>query len=261
MAYSGTLTNDNDAVTLNLPSGSATVLMQFTGNLSGTILFEASSDNVTWVSVQASQGLTIASSTTTTTGNWRASVAGYDWFRVRSHPVAGGTCTVLLSASAEVHNIAVTNPSTTPAALGQGTMAQSLPVVIASDQSAFVVNPPAPTENTFLTSASRTTTQTQADQTNAVFKGVCVILDVTIIGTGNITLEIDAKDPTSGKYYVLLTGAAVSSNTTNTYTVYPSIVNTANVSASNVLPKTWRIKVTANNANAVTYSVGYNLLP
>ena len=150
-----------------------------------------------------------------------------------------------------------------PTALGQALMAASMPVVIASDQSAVPVTMPAPTENTYLTSASRTTTQTQADQTNTLFRGICVILDVTVNagGSGSITLEIDAKDPTSGKYYSLLTGAAVVTVTTNTYTVYPSAANTANVSASGVLPKTYRIKVTANNANPVTYTVGYNLLP
>lgn len=148
-----------------------------------------------------------------------------------------------------------------PIALGQGLMAASMSVAIASDQSAVPVTLPVPTENQYLASGSRNSTQTQADQTNTLYRGIAVILDVTVIGTGNITLEIDAKDSVSGKYYVLLTGAAVSSNSTNVYTVYPSIVNTANVSASNVLPKTWRIKVTANNGNAVTYSVGYNLLP
>lgn len=107
-----------------------------------------------------------------------------------------------------------------------------------------------------LASAARTTTQTQADQTNSGGRGIIVVLDVTVIGTGNITLEIDGKDPVSGKYYAILTGAAVSSNSTNIYRVYPGLTAAANATANDVLPRTWRVKVTANNANAVTYSVG-----
>lgn len=118
-----------------------------------------------------------------------------------------------------------------------------------------------PVEVTYLTSAGRTTTQTQADQSNPGYKGIAVILDMTSVGTGSVTLEIDGKDPLSGKYVSLLTGAAVTTNVTNVYTVYPALVAVANVTASAALWKTFRIKVTANNANSATYTVGYVLLP
>ena len=113
---------------------------------------------------------------------------------------------------------------------------------------------------TLLASAARTTTQTVADQTNYNARGIIVVLDMTVVGTGSVTLEIDAKDPVSGKYYAVLTGAAVTTNSTNVYTVYPGNTVTANVSASTVLPRTWRVKVTANNANSATYSVGAMLI-
>lgn len=116
-------------------------------------------------------------------------------------------------------------------------------------------------EVSYLASAARTTTQTQGDQTNPGHKGIAVTLDVTSAGTGSITLEIDVKDPVSGKYVPLLTGAAVVTNVTNTYTVFPGAPATANVSANAQLWRTFRIKVTANNANTITYSVGYVLLP
>lgn len=257
MAYSGTLTNDNDTVTQAITGVENFALVTISGTFSGmTILFEVSKDGVTYSAAQGVSGATVATSTTTT-GNWKVEIGGYNYFQVRSHPVSTGSATINFTFGVGT----VAPLATQPAALGQGASAASVPVVIASDQSAFIVNPVAPTENTYLASAGRTTTQTQGDQTNTLFKGICVILDMTVVGTGSVTLEIDAKDPTSGKYYVLLTGAAVVTNVTNTYTVYPSIVNTANVSASNVLPKTWRLKVTANNANSATYSVGYNLLP
>jgi len=114
--------------------------------------------------------------------------------------------------------------------------------------------------NTLLASAARTTTQTGDDVTNTTYRGVRVILDTTAVGTGSVTLKIEGKD-NLGVYYTLLTGAAVTTVSTNIYTVYPGLAATANVSTSNVLPKTWRIVVTANNANTQTYSVTYDLIP
>ncbi len=116
-------------------------------------------------------------------------------------------------------------------------------------------------DGTYLTSASRTTTQTQGDQTNPGARGIAVVLDVTSAGTGDITLTIEGKDPASGKYVVLLAGVSVTTNSTNTYTLFPGATVAANVSENATLWRKWRIKVTANNANAMTYTVGYVLLP
>lgn len=119
---------------------------------------------------------------------------------------------------------------------------------------------PVNAEGVFLTSGSRSTTQTMADQTNLLRSGIRVVVVTTVIGTGSITLAIQAKDPASGNYVTMLTGAAIVTNTTNTYLVYPGAANTANVSANDRLPLTWRLLVTHNNGNAATYSVGYMLL-
>lgn len=117
------------------------------------------------------------------------------------------------------------------------------------------------TTATLLASAARTTTQTSADIVNYNARGIAVVLDMTAVGSGpSVTLTINGKDPASGKYYTLLAGAAVTTVTTNTYTVYPGMTVAANVSASAPLPRVFQIVVTANNANAGTYSVGYNLI-
>lgn len=113
---------------------------------------------------------------------------------------------------------------------------------------------------TLLASASRTTTQTSADLIN--YNGLSaldIILDATVIGTGSITISINGKDPASGKYYNILTGAAVVTNSTNRYRVNPHLAAVTNSIAQDILPRVFQIVVTANNANAVTYSVGYNL--
>jgi hypothetical protein len=111
-----------------------------------------------------------------------------------------------------------------------------------------------------IAAAGATTSQTGADQTNYNGRGIQVVLDMTTVGTGSVTLTIQGKDAASGKYYTLLAGAAVTTNSTNVYTVYPGAPTTANVSASVPLPRVWRVITTANNANATTYTVGASVL-
>lgn len=116
------------------------------------------------------------------------------------------------------------------------------------------------TNVTLLSSASRTTNQTGADTTNYNHRGIHVVLDMTTVGTGSVTLTIEGKDEASGKYYTILAGAAVTTNSTNVYKVFPGATAAANAVANDVIPRTFRITVTANNANAATYSVGYSLI-
>lgn len=114
---------------------------------------------------------------------------------------------------------------------------------------------------TLLASSSRTTTQTSADLYNPYAKGIQVVLDMTVVTAGpSVTLTINGKDPASGKYYNLLTGAAVTTVTTNVYRIYPGLTAVANATVSDNVPLVFQIVVTANNANAGTYSVGYNLI-
>lgn len=111
-----------------------------------------------------------------------------------------------------------------------------------------------------ITATGATTTQTGADQTNFNGRGLKVVLDMTTVGTGSVTLTIQGKDATSGKYYTLLAGAAVVTISTNVYEVYPGVAVAANVSANATLPRTWRVIATANNANATTYTIGASVI-
>lgn len=114
---------------------------------------------------------------------------------------------------------------------------------------------------TYLTSAARTTTQTQGDQTNTGrWRGILVYTNVTSAGTGSITVTVDWKDPVTGNYIHLNTGTAIIANGSQTITIYPGQTAAGALTNSITLPRTFRILVTANNANSVTYSVGYVLL-
>ena len=115
------------------------------------------------------------------------------------------------------------------------------------------------TSSTWLASASRTTTQTSADIDTSNFQNLIVTVVTTVIGTGSITLTINAKDPASGTYRLLLAGVPITTNTTNVYKVTRNLAAVANVSALDDLPEFIQLVMTANNANAATYSVGYDL--
>ncbi len=76
----------------------------------------------------------------------------------------------------------------------------------------------------------------------------------------SLTLSVTGTDPASGASVTLLTGAAVTSISTNSYRIYPGLTAVANATASDVLPKTWKVTVTHGGSVASTYSVGACLL-
>ena len=115
------------------------------------------------------------------------------------------------------------------------------------------------TETTLLASSARTTTQTSADIVNFNGTQLIVVLDMTVVGTGSVTVSIDGKDSASGKYYNILTGVPIIVNSTNRYRIGRTLALVANSVAQDYLPRVFRIVVTANNANSATYSVGYNI--
>jgi len=112
---------------------------------------------------------------------------------------------------------------------------------------------------TILASAARTAaTVTSPDFTNNQWRGIIIILNVSVATAGNYTITIQGKDPVSGNYYPILTGAAVSTVSTNVYTIYPGTTAAANVSASTVLPRIWRVSLAGAASQNLTFSVaGY----
>ena len=98
------------------------------------------------------------------------------------------------------------------------------------------------------------------DQTNPYGRGVKVLANVSAIGTGSITVTVQGKEPASGQYYTILASAAIVANGQTLLSIYPGLPAVANVSANDVLPRTWRVLVTANNANPVNFVVGASVI-
>lgn len=112
-----------------------------------------------------------------------------------------------------------------------------------------------------LTVVAQTATQTGGAMTNLSAQGAHFIIDVTAnSGAISITPKIQAQDVASTKWYDLLVGKAITTLGTSVIKVHPGLPGTANISADDGLPITWRAVVTHNNGNSVTYTVGANYL-
>jgi len=101
-------------------------------------------------------------------------------------------------------------------------------------------------------------TYVSADQQNLGRKGIKVFVNITA-GAGTLTVTIQGKDPNSGTYYTILASAALSGNGMTVLTVYPAAPATANLSANDVLPDTWRISAVVGT-NPVTATIGASVI-
>lgn len=91
---------------------------------------------------------------------------------------------------------------------------------------------------------------------NPGIAGVKAFLDVTVVpGVDTVQLVCEAKDRASGKYVQLLACAARATTGTDMLTIYPGITAAANVSASDVLPDTYRFRVVHSAGTNFTYSL------
>lgn len=96
-----------------------------------------------------------------------------------------------------------------------------------------------------------------ADQVNNAANAIHVITDCTAFTSGTFTVTLQGKDPASGKYYTLLTGAAIAGTGTQVLKVGRGMPATANVSANDILPTIWRISVAGGATPIATFSVGF----
>lgn len=122
---------------------------------------------------------------------------------------------------------------------------------------------------TLLKSEAKTATRTSDDvNTGSGQRGVLITLDITKApaAVDTLTLQLEAKDPASGKYLPITTFAAskkgeeLGGGATLGFTVYPGGLETAATANHEVqglpLPRKFRVKVTHSGAGSWTYSVG-----
>jgi len=93
--------------------------------------------------------------------------------------------------------------------------------------------------------------------TNTACRGLSLFVSVTA-ATGTLTVYVEGYDVASGLWYTILASAALGV-TTQRLLVYPGATVTTNVSADDVLPATFRIRMVVAGGN-VTATVGGCLL-
>ncbi len=112
-----------------------------------------------------------------------------------------------------------------------------------------------------LASAAVSSTVSSSDETNHNSKGAHFIIDVSAIASaGTITVSIQGKDSISGNYYDILVGSTITATGTTALKVYPGIGQIPNGSASDILPRTFRVTCTYGGSGTITYSVSCSLI-
>lgn len=131
-------------------------------------------------------------------------------------------------------------------------------LLLSSMASAQVSN----TVYTPLPSATQTAaTVNSGQQSNSNYRGGHFIVNVTTATSGNYTPHIQGQDPSSGAWYDVLVGAAISTTGTTVLKVYPGIGVSANGSASDILPAVWRVQLIGASTPNMALSVGAYLEP
>lgn len=99
-----------------------------------------------------------------------------------------------------------------------------------------------------IASSAYTTTQTSADQLNYRGRGLVLFIKTGAFGSGAsaITVTIQGKDPVSGSVYTILQSASLTASSFTVLRAYPGLTASANVTANDVLPKTWNVTAQAS---------------
>jgi hypothetical protein len=115
---------------------------------------------------------------------------------------------------------------------------------------------------TLLTVAASGTTNS-ADFTNSNAKGVQLFVNLTTL-TGTVptlTINLQFKDIVSGQYITILSTTALAATGFSRLGLYPGLASLANVLASDVLPRTWRVQaVTGGTVATIAATISGSLL-
>lgn len=110
---------------------------------------------------------------------------------------------------------------------------------------------------------SRTATPVLAPHTNAFWKGLLLVIEVTVVGTGSITPSITLTVTPSGAPHTIWTAAApIVANGVYKYLFYPGAVGAGYTEVVQI-PMShayWGLVVTHNNANPITYGAVYHYM-
>lgn len=266
---SGTFTASAQTLAIATNGAGYVTFTCLAGAYVGTTIVEATTDGTNWTTIKlyGYDGSAIATSSNV----WQGGVAcaGYQQVRLRCTAYTSGTQTIQASrnlfgtGSTNVNaNLIVNGVQVTIVTPNADAVANSALVGTSTMAVGFDLNGAGTFDRrrnnqdvTLLASAARTTTTNSPDQTNYNGRGVKVLINVTVVGTSNLTLTLKGKESIAGTYYTLLASAVISGTGLTVLTVYPGLPATANVSANDLVPRTWRAEITHGDGSSWTYSV------
>ena len=116
-------------------------------------------------------------------------------------------------------------------------------------------------EITVFSSAARTASENSADLSNPYARGAVIVIDVTAVtATPSVVFTVKGKSALGSDYYTILASAAITATGQTVLRIYPGRTASANVTASDVLPATWRVEAVHGDTDSITYSVSANLI-
>ena len=114
---------------------------------------------------------------------------------------------------------------------------------------------------TLFESEARTASANSDPVQNRRYRGVLVTIDCTAItSTPSVVFTIQGQDH-AGNWYDILASAAITSTGQDQLQVFPGAAATAEVSASHIIPRVWRLEAVHADGDSITYSAGYEMLP
>lgn len=109
--------------------------------------------------------------------------------------------------------------------------------------------------------AARTAETASSVFRNRHHRGVRVHFNCTLDpGTAAVVATVQGKDTITGEYYTLLASASIAATGDTYLLVYPGAAVTSNVSVNQPLPPYWRVLVTVNDTESLTYGITAELL-
>lgn len=113
-------------------------------------------------------------------------------------------------------------------------------------------------------SAARTATPGAVTVPVGRYKSLHLVIDVTAVtATPSVVCTVDGYDPISGKYYNIITSAALTdsgSPYTRVLRVGQGLTAAANLVVLDVLPSIIRVTMTHGDTDSITYSVAATLI-
>lgn len=245
-------------------SGYSLASVQFTSVGSGvTVVFEQSADNTNWIdaivttsntgNLAYNNGVSTGAVSLATSFSYTSTLR-LRYFRVRVSVYGSGTVTAFATYKQSGAPIVAPTVATDSGVdcCGQNVNSRnhvSGPIGWEKVRGVF--------PNTLFSSAARTATSQSSDQTNRSWRGLICVINVTAASaTPSVVFTIQGKDSVSSVYYTHLASAAITGTGTTVLRVYPGLTAAANLTANDVLSRTWRIDATHADADSITYSVG-----